>query len=396
MSEPTMMSDPTMTLLRDIDPARSHHTSEEMLSLLWSEVRLVTDAERSPASATRSPRKTAVIVTGLVGLLCAAGATALSLPGIGFFAAEPAPERILEQFSSLNRGAPEGLEIGVDASEARQVLLVRRVNGKHTALWVAPTSRGGFCATWEGLGGGCDRNGVLPLSVEWGPSVSGVGSSPEGAYVAGFVRARYANDVVISFRDGESVKPVITWVSAPIGGGFFFYAVPDDRLGYERRVVSVAALDKNGGMVRQESLVLPSPSQPPVEAIGSRSVVAATARTATGTARVLVAPTRYEGRCVWLEYEGSVSPLNPCKPRGVGFEELAVVLRPEGQPRLIAGTVGADISHLLIVYSDRTETIVPHGGVFASAITGDLTDVIAVGGDGKERARVEVPLTRQR
>ena len=61
---------------------------------------------------------------------------------------------------------------GVIPGETRKV---GTIEGE--ALWVAPTSEGGFC-TLLGGGGGCDRTGTVPLDITLSAAVVPPGKSP--------------------------------------------------------------------------------------------------------------------------------------------------------------------------------------------------------------------------
>ena len=120
----------------------------------------------------------------------------------------------------------------------------------HT-LYVAPTRDGGFCFMWTEMIGSCDRLGSMPLNVGWG------GGPP---VVSGHVDAEWVHSVEVRFVDGRVEKPKITWVSDPIGAGFFVHEVADID-----DVVSVSALDEDGRVLTEQRfrhrqpLVAPQP-----------------------------------------------------------------------------------------------------------------------------------------
>src|SRR5205823_6171550 len=73
-----------------------------------------------------------------------------------FASGEPAPAPIERSFAGLDTDAPPGLATGVVASQTRKIVLPG-----NAALWIAPTSRGGFCLFVEGGGGQCDTARAL-------------------------------------------------------------------------------------------------------------------------------------------------------------------------------------------------------------------------------------------
>ncbi len=82
-------------------------------------------------------------------------------------------------------------------------------------LYVSPAGQGKFCYRWQGVSNGCEDMGLSPLDVSWGRG-----------QVVGAVAAARISSVTISFTDGTSVVPDISWISTPVEAGFFFYRIP--------------------------------------------------------------------------------------------------------------------------------------------------------------------------
>jgi hypothetical protein len=301
----------------------------------------------------------------LVGALLVAPAFGFHVPGLDFFHGEQAPPRVVHEFSQLGVGAPPGMDPNVIAGDTRKVETVR-VSGSVQTLWVAPTRAGGLCYEWTDLGGGCDRHGTTPLGIGW--SIGGGGADK----ISGHVSAAYVDHVEIRFADATTVTPEITWVSAPINAGFFRYVFSADqrRPGYEVR--SVVAFDKDGNVVTEEAApgTASKPVAPSPDALVSQKSVAFTATTARGDAVIWQAPTRYEGKCAWLEFEGKVVPIAPCQAKGYDWNEgLSTGFYPTVDGVLFFGTAADRYEQIDIVYQDGDVTqITPQNHVFVAAI----------------------------
>lgn len=212
-------------------------------------------------------------------ILAATPALAILRDAIPFWGAAKAPQSVRVQFSEMNTGAPAGMSPEAVAGQTRDVGEFT-FNGEAHTLWVAPAKNGGFCFLWVGGWGGCHTgaadpltwNGdlVLPPGVE-APTIANMkpGAVVSGAtaqaivkahdlavptWIAGYVSSRSASDVAITFSDGSTVHPRITWVSAPIRAGFFSYDIPLDLQTKSDHLVTVAALDATGSVVQQQPL----------------------------------------------------------------------------------------------------------------------------------------------
>jgi hypothetical protein len=317
--------------------------------------------------------KLAVALVVLAGVTFLVGpAIGIPLPALRFFSAHPAPAPVVKDFASLGTGAPPGMDPGVLAGQTRRVTTVHARDGAHT-LWVAPTEQGGLCLEWTDESGGCDKLGTVPLSVTWSsgsfamPRGRGVTRPASGAVtrVVGFVHREYAETVEIRFADGEIARPAIVWVSPPIDAGFFFYDVPEVHQHAGHEIASVSALNGEGEVVTQEGLArdLRFADGIPADADVPRREVAAKLETRHGEAVVWKAPTRYDGRCWWLEFEGQRAPVGPCLPHRYPVQGVAIQLLGTRDTVLLVGL--ASVPSFELTYADgaRIEIPVRNGAV---------------------------------
>ena len=191
------------------------------------------------ARALRRRRRAPVAVAAALALAFVVVAPAVGLRGkiIQLFDdAAPAPERVERSFASLDQGVPPRLGTGVVADRARKVFETQGV-----VLWLAPTTRGGFCSLVEvrGNGGGGECVTLYDrLSVD-------VSLHGRIALIHGFAQQKRAASLVLGFQDGESASVPLVWVSAPVDTGFFVYAVPEQhrREGHLPTTLRLLAVD---------------------------------------------------------------------------------------------------------------------------------------------------------
>lgn len=265
-----------------------------------------------PRKRWRRARVALVLAALALCLLIVAPAVGIEAPRLDFWKAEKAPRKVVQDFESLSEGAPPGMDPGAISGETRKVRLV----GGHT-LWVAPTRHGGFCTS-----GGCDKLGSVPLSVSWeaGRVAPGEMTRPFPSAtifdrITGHVNGMYADDVEIRFADGDRHRLDLAWVSEPINAGFFRYEVPAERRRAGHEIESIVALDADGRVVTQDAQSTRLAAPPP-DALVDDKEAGVRLVTSRGEAVVWEAPTRYEGRCAWLEYLGRGLGFLPCMPRG--------------------------------------------------------------------------------
>jgi hypothetical protein len=308
----------------------------------WISTELGLDAIRPPTNGARDRRRRVLPALGAAGLLAAAlvvaPALGLGIPGIDFLSAEKAPPRIVKSFAELGEGAPAGMNPNVIPGETRKVMSVLPSGGVEHTLWVAPTVAGGLCVEWEsknGGEGGCDSAGEAPLSITWSrPQVFEPPNFHAGDFrrITGFAHSKWVDDVEIHLSDGSTVEPSITWVSAPISAGFFFYEPPAGL--YIRSVVGLrkgepVTDDRIGTGKRTD----PAPS-PFADLSQKRELVSI--KTQAGRATVWEAPTKTDETCRWVDLGGARRALTPCLPKAYDGQGLPATYLRFGDLRLVA------------------------------------------------------------
>jgi hypothetical protein len=202
----------------------------------------------------------------LLAPIAAAIALLVAAPAFGldgriarlFSSGEAAPPRIERSFANLDRGAPPGFRTGVVAAQTRRIVLPGRV-----ALWIAPTSAGGFCIFVEGGRGQCDATRALTF---WPTFSIGGDVTPQGVIkggpvlIDGSTTLQDAASVEVQFEDGTSVTMPVVWVSAPIDAGFFAYSVPAAHLRVGARPKLLILRDAAGNELRRDSSAFEVPA----------------------------------------------------------------------------------------------------------------------------------------
>jgi hypothetical protein len=323
---------------------------------------------RHPGGRPASRQRRALLLIGLVTLtfvLVVATAYAIGHPLVDFSSAPPAPPHAVKEFDSLSVGAPPGMDPHVIAGETR---LVGDFGGLD--LWVAPTKSGGFCVEWREATGGCDALGTVPLSVTWQTGVV-------GDAVYGHANARWADRVEVELDDGSTVEPRVIWVSPPIDAGFFYYRPPEGRT--IRTVLAlqgdeVIAADGEG-----------APGGPHPFADLSKRDQVAEIETNDGTVTLWTAPTKTEGRCAWIEFQGEEQQATPCLPKGYEHQTaLAYRIESLGGHTILVGECG--YSAVQFIHGDGTDRTVEctDGLVLADLEPADLAgEMQALGADGQ-------------
>ena len=206
---------------------------------------------RRPWEPRLSRRRALVLAAAvLVGLAIAVPAFGLPQTVIDWFSASPAPSSTQEDFHTLDVGAPSGMAPGV-SGPARSVIETQ-IDGKDVHLWVAPTSRGGFCLELGGGGyggGGCDRDRQLPVSAgieERTPQTPIV--------VSGDVLSSDVDHVELSFPSGESFSIPVVHVSEPINASFFVYQLPFTSSAHPDGPGTFEAIRSDGSVIASQTL----------------------------------------------------------------------------------------------------------------------------------------------
>jgi hypothetical protein len=224
-------------------------------------------------------RRNHFVVAGLglaavLAVIVVAPAFGLLRGVVPFFGSPKAPESVQVDFASMNTGAPAGMSPQAIAGETREIGEYQFAGRSHT-LWVAPTKSNGFCFEWTQAWGGCHVGSndlswsgdlVLPAGVAE-PTIQ-PGSTQTAAVAAAILKAHEeavpawisgyvssaADDVEISFSDGTTVHPEITWVSAPINFGFFAYDIPASQQTQEDHLLNVQARAADGHLIAEQPL----------------------------------------------------------------------------------------------------------------------------------------------
>lgn len=215
----------------------------------------------------RRPRGKVALAAAAVLLATLVVAPALGLPQkvveLLFSDAELATPRTELAFSTLDRGAPPGLETGVIPGTARKAFEVTLPQGARATLWVAPTAKGGHCEMLQlvdadgrsrgASGPGCDDRTnatgsgltvpgpITPRGIERGPVV-----------VEGHATLADASTALIRFEDGTETEVPLTWISEPIDAGFFVYGVPPANWEPGHLPTQLLYVDSDGNIVGQQ------------------------------------------------------------------------------------------------------------------------------------------------
>lgn len=360
--------------LRHADPLWDVDAAELSGQLGRLRARIAVQAAASPSAGRRErPRARQRLVAAAVVLLAvsivAGTALALGVGSIDFFSSERAPARVELDFATLGTGAPRGMDPGVIAGETRKVA-VAAFQGRSRTLWVAPTRQGGFCFLWSGSVAACDRAGKTPLSISVTatavPTAAGVPdpAAAHGVALLGFVSAKYAAAVELRFDDGTVARPVVTWVSQPIQTGFFSYEPTEAQWRSGGRAV---ALDSDRVLIAERPLTAQAMGQgtttPQADANLAEAHVVIELVTGDGRAKLWTAPTRYGGKCAWLEFQAANLSFEPCVPEGEAFAPFAFRFLPTEKTVLLIGSVADHVDSVEVRFADGTRVIVrPHDG----------------------------------
>jgi hypothetical protein len=319
----------------------------------------------------------ALVLILLVLLVSVAVAFGLRIVVFGQAQKAPPTSREFKVFADMDVGAPPGMESSVIPNETRKVATF----GDKT-LWVAPTREGGFCAILIPGGGGCDRLGTFPLTVTYSGGVPGPfsPSNPVVGEISGSVNARWSVALEIRFQDGDVIKPQLVWVSQPINAGFFVQPIPAEHRQPGHLISAVVALDRDGKLVASEALPGNRSTAPPPDALLDQARQVATINTNTGPVVLRTAPTRYDGRCTWLEFNGKGTQVVPCLPKGYEHQQaLTFAVHPLGGHSILAGECGYSAVELLHPDGSARRVECTNQAVFAELTAADTA--------GKLRAR---------
>lgn len=221
---------------------------------------------RSRLSWRGHPRRAVALVFAIV-LVVLLATPAFGLQGyvlhllgrknVSFANSPSAPNVVKKQFLDLPIGAPAKWATPVQAANARTVATFS-IAGHPRKLWVAPTTRGGYCYTFELNFGGCrqsesDRAGAR-LGVTWqgGSARQGVNESIV-TRIGGDITARAAARITARYADGTTADIPFVWVSAPIAAGFFSYDIPTAHWNKAHRLLSLTLYSRAGKQLGQQT-----------------------------------------------------------------------------------------------------------------------------------------------
>jgi hypothetical protein len=174
--------------------------------------------------------------------------------------------------------------------------------------------------------------------------------------IAGHVNGKYADAVEIRFADGDRHRLELAWVSEPINAGFFRYEIPAERRRAGHEIKTIVALDEDGRVVTQDAPASRNAAPPP-DALVDDKDAAMRLRTSRGEAIVWEAPTRYEGRCAWLEYLGRSLGFLPCLPSGYDWG-FPVRFVPTRTNVLLVGAMRKHVAEVEIQFKDGGRMLV--------------------------------------
>jgi hypothetical protein len=245
---------------------RFHLLARDAADPDWTEVQALAAALFSvkPSSPPRRRRaQPYILIAAAVAIAFVLAVPALGLPqriANLFESGERAPEHTEKLFSTLDRGAPPGLETHVIPGTARKAFTALLPEGATATLWLAPTSKGGYCemidlfradgASRGGAGPGCtDRDGEPGFGMIAPGPVSRKGVLQGPLVVHGHAQDKEATAARIRFENGTSVRRPLTWISEPIDAGFFVFGVPPANWRSGQLPLDAQFVDANGNAV---------------------------------------------------------------------------------------------------------------------------------------------------
>ncbi len=207
--------------------------------------------------ATRARRRRRVLAVGALAAAISVGvasAYALGHPIVDFKKAPKGTKKIVNDFGSLEVGAPPGMAPGVLPQQARRITAVA-IDGKSHVLWVAPTKKGGFCEQWSHSYGGCRADRHDPSAHQIGLTLLDASHNSGVAVLGGTFFQSNGERLEVSYADGATAEIPFVWVTAPIAAGFFLYRVPDAHRVRAARPIAVTLFDGAGNVVERAPVI---------------------------------------------------------------------------------------------------------------------------------------------
>src|SRR6476659_8834113 len=211
----------------------------------WNEVR-----RRASRGRRRRLGSVMFVLVGAVALVIAS-AYAFGHPIVDFGSAPKGPQKVVNDFGSLEVGAPSGMAPEVLPHEARRITAVS-IDGKEHVLWVAPTKQGGFCESWSQFVGGCraDRHDAFAKHINVGGTAD---------VLAGSFFQESGSKLELEYADGAADEIPFVWVTAPIDAGFYLFRVPNAHRLEGHRPTSIRLLDDDGKVVAEDPITQAAP-----------------------------------------------------------------------------------------------------------------------------------------
>jgi hypothetical protein len=309
------------------------------------------------------PHRTLTIagVALFVAIAVVAAAYALGYPVIDFNKAPKGPRTVVDDFGSLQVGAPAGMAPGVLPNQARRITSVE-IDGKEHVLWVAPTTQGGFCEEWTKFSGGCraSRTGKAASRIGGGGL-----AGPNGFTVlqGSFFQSTGAR-IELRYADGQTDQIPFVWVTAPIDAGFYLYRVPDAHRRAGHQPTSITLYDSSGHVLSSNPLPaveLPDDVSHRVAGYPPLSVPAKAeyaerqqlfAWHADDGARIglWIAPERGGGTCFWTNQGSGCS--NVGHPVHGTYPPLGIGFQGGGKHVNLCCQVGKNVTRIEAVFAD--------------------------------------------
>ena len=346
-------------------------------TLLWEEILAPGpddadwgDVVRRASRARRRRRVGVAAALAAVVAVSVASAYALGHPIVDFQKSPKGPIQIVNDFGSLEVGAPLGMAPGVLPHEARRITSVT-IDGKQHVLWVAPTKRGGFCAQWSDAFGGCraDRHDAFSSHID--VTLSGVANGCCVALLGGSFFQSDGERLEVSYADGTTAEIPFVWVTEPIDAGFYLYRVPNAHRVEGTRPTAVTLYDGHGKTLAREDVQgIPASIRSlnqhriegypllsvPAEAIWKERRQLFDLRADDGDRIGLwVAPSRSGGTCMWTNQASG------CTRPGEESEEPTIGLGFSGAPThvTLCCTVSRDVARVEARFEDGDRTDLP-------------------------------------